>query len=641
MGENTIREPFNPLHVPSKDPGIKDYLRANIRNDVREIIRSYHQTYDHLQELLQNAVDACENTFIMYKEGKLSGSYQPQIDITFNLLENSVTVVDNGIGMSKDHLMRYFFMPHATLKDKYTVSYARARGEKGVGATFLSFGSAWINVSTKSDKGEISSCRLDGGIKWVLSKDLLEPPGAHPLDPPQKLEDLSHGSIVTVGFNNNTNIKNLKRHGPDVDHWKKIVCIYTAIGWILPFGEKDEFFDALTVKLEVINEEGGNFVYIKGGFLYPHQIEGVTSERLTQLYRGAEGKLPPSQKMKDCVWEFYSSGQIEKKVREKLSPSLWDALETYRPAAYVTFVWSREFWDEVNQRCFRTTRKEFNHGLSFSTKTQQIGEQRELSFKWRSGDYNRFFVLIDVKNLHADIGRKSVPGELRELGSEIVNILHDDFTNNLDALKREPIRISEREALRLEELTNEVLQYPELEGADQLDLQVIKIPHEEQDVVALFFDLLGAQHLKGYKVLATKTAAIYDGFAKFRLERNENTVYHSIKNPLGIPSGKFGKDMIKRSPERSLMEFKFSSDGLIRDILHEDKKLSDVRWLVCWEIGHLHEREDFDVIEITSEDQKHYREYYGATHLLTDGRANVYVICLKRVIEILRELENR
>jgi hypothetical protein len=639
MKENLIRAPFNPLETPVEDLNVREYLKANIKNDVREIIRSYHQTYDHLTELLQNAVDVCENTFQMYKEGKLSGFYQPQIEIIVNLLENSVTVKDNGIGMSEDHLRKYFFMPHATLKSKYVIPTTRRRGEKGVGATFLSFGSAWINVSTKDEKGEVSSCRLEGGIEWVLREEPLDPPMAHPLNPPPELGDLSHGTIVTVGFNTNTNIKDLRHHGPDVDHWEKILRLYTAVGHVLPFGQHDDFFDALMVKVEVIDERGGNSRYIQKGFLYPHEIDGVTHERLTQLHRGREGELPLSQKNKDCIWEFYSQNQVKEKLRGKLGPSLLQALETYNPKAYIIFVWAREFWDKIN-RCFRTGMREFTHGLAFSTKTQRIGEMRELSFKWRTGDYNRFFVLIDVENLHADIGRKSVPSDLKRLGNEIANELHEDFVDYSDALRREPSRYEEEEAVELEQLITRVFQYPDLEGAKELDLQVIKIPHEEQDVVALFFDLLGAGYLKGYQVLATKVSWKYDSIARFLLTYDESAVYHPINNPLGIPSEKFVEG-VKRSPERSLMEFKFSSDGLIRDILQEVKKLSDIRWLVCWEIGDLHKREDFEIIEITSEDQKHHREYYGTTHLLTDRRSNVHVICLKRVIEILRGLINR
>lgn len=36
--------------------------------------------------------------------------------------------------------------------------------------------------------------------------------------------------------------------------------------------------------------------------------------------------------------------------------------------------------------------------------------------------------------------------------------------------------------------------------------------------------------------------------------------------------------------------------------------------------------------DITVESQKNHQEYYGVTHLLTDGDSNVNVICLKRVM---------
>ena len=635
---NTITKSFDPLDTPVGDSSIREYLKTNIKNDVREIIRSYHQTYDHLTELLQNAVDVCENTFKIYKDGNLSGTYLPNIEITIDLLKNSISVMDNGTGMSKDHLTKYFFRPHASLKNTYSLPVSRLRGEKGVGATFLSYGSAWIEVSTKDNNGEISSCKLEGGIDWIMKEGSLDPPQAYPLDPPEILRDVSHGTIITLGFSDRTNIKILRKHGPDIDHWEKILRIFTAIGYVLPIEQRDDFFSTLTVNVKVIDENGISSKNISKGFLYPHEINGVQDIRLSQLSRGRQGKLPLTQMMKDCIWEFHSFNDIVRKISDKIDSNLSEALYKYAPAVYIVFVWSREFWDNTNQRCFRTRRKEFIHGLTFSTKTQRIGEQRELSFTWRSGDYNRVFILLDVKKLHADIGRKSVPSELRELGNEIANILHNDFYDNLDALKREPSRLSEQGQVELERLTDVVLSYTDLEGATALGIQIIKIPHEEQDVVALFFNLLGAGYLKGYNILATKTSTMYDGFAYFLLKLSEDTVYDHINNPLGIPSEKFGRDGFKISPERSLIEFKLSSDGLIRDIIQQNKRLSDIRWLVCWEIGNLHERENFDIVEITSEDQKSYREYYGVTHLLTDEKTNVHVICLKRVIEILRGL---
>jgi hypothetical protein len=56
---------------------------------------------------------------------------------------------------------------------------------------------------------------------------------------------------------------------------------------------------------------------------------------------------------------------------------------------------------------------------------------------------------------------------------------------------------------------------------------------------------------------------------------------------------------------------------------------------VCWEIGEKHVGEGIGIIEITSAAQVNKRDYFGVTHLMTEGQAKVFVICLKRVIELL------
>src|SRR5205085_2241279 len=122
--------------------------------------------FDHLYECVQNAVDTCERSF--QAAGKASGDvsvlrYTPELQVEIDLCSNTLTVVDNGEGMTKDVLERYYFTPHATLKSLFEApgDEVRQRGEKGVGATFLSYGSNFIHISTRdANSGAISSGEL-------------------------------------------------------------------------------------------------------------------------------------------------------------------------------------------------------------------------------------------------------------------------------------------------------------------------------------------------------------------------------------------------------------------------------------------------------------------------------------------------
>ena len=90
------------------------------------------------------------------------------------------------------------------------------------------------------------------------------------------------------------------------------------------------------------------------------------------------------------------------------------------------------------------------------------------------------------------------------------------------------------------------------------------------------------------------------------------------------------------SPKKCYIEFKHSTDGLVSDVRGGYKRLQDIKWLVCWEIGTKHADEGIGLFDITAPAQLNQRDYYGVTHLMTEHQDKVYVICLKRVLEILR-----
>src|SRR5437868_4676469 len=72
------------------------------RRMVQGILDSYHSNYDVLAEGLQNAIDAVE-------DAKLSGLPGPySIDVTVNLKDNSISILDTGVGMTFDQVASAF-----------------------------------------------------------------------------------------------------------------------------------------------------------------------------------------------------------------------------------------------------------------------------------------------------------------------------------------------------------------------------------------------------------------------------------------------------------------------------------------------------------------------------------------------------
>ena len=220
-----------------------------------------------------------------------------------------------------------------------------------------------------------------------------------------------------------------------------------------------------------------------------------------------------------------ASGRLEGDTRlfRPVRNQLREDLTALRPRAYVCFTWSSEFWSRANGRVFGDESGEFDHGIVFATRSQRLAEPKKIDFTFRSGDYNRFLLVLHMDKLEADIGRKSLDRRVTNLGNLIAEAFHNDFVANSDALAPAPSRTTERDERDLENLIESAMG----EGRELSIPSVVfqKEPREEQDVVALFFNLIGAGHLKGFRFFSTHISQRYDGVGYFELEKSSNVLY--------------------------------------------------------------------------------------------------------------------
>ena len=151
----------------------------------------------------------------------------------------------------------------------------------------------------------------------------------------------------------------------------------------------------------------------------------------------------------NVLWDTYTQDQVSNIVRERMENMRYlrnatrqvisGILGSHKPEAYVAFVWAADFWEERNRAVWREEIEgQFNHGIVFATKSQKIGEQERIEFKFRTGDFNRFFLLLNMRDLRADIGRKSLPEEINTFANFFANAVHDKFVDSNDCLRPSP-----------------------------------------------------------------------------------------------------------------------------------------------------------------------------------------------------------
>lgn len=118
---NALTKPFDPFDALDELGEAEAFTAGVLRNQVRQIVVSYHHTFDVLYEAVQNAVDGCAKAFAYHREAVTAPPYVPKVDVTVDLDANAVEIVDNGLGMTVDTVKKYFFTPYSTLKVAHEV----------------------------------------------------------------------------------------------------------------------------------------------------------------------------------------------------------------------------------------------------------------------------------------------------------------------------------------------------------------------------------------------------------------------------------------------------------------------------------------------------------------------------------------
>ena len=138
-----------------------DYRRSLVSG----VLESYNGNYDFLAEAVQNAVDALEDAQLC----GLSGPFR--LVVTINLTDNSVSVLDTGVGMTETDLNRAL-APHVSLKADHQIVERRGskysyRGYKGVGLTLLAYGTDDLRLHSKREGENLAALRMRYANVWA------------------------------------------------------------------------------------------------------------------------------------------------------------------------------------------------------------------------------------------------------------------------------------------------------------------------------------------------------------------------------------------------------------------------------------------------------------------------------------------
>lgn len=639
--------PFDPLEF--KNTKVNDAALGALKREIENILSSYIGWYDPFCELIQNALDAVEARAGMECSAGTKTSYSPKIKISIDLDDNSLTVTDNGIGLDKDKFEQ-FLAPNFSFKS------GKTRGHKGVGATYVAYGFNYMRVSTKSPGFEASG-RIVGARNWITSKAGGGNPKVEPDSSPHidaEFSDNDRGVSITVRFDNGTHPKQLNWIQADnARTWLKILSIKTGIGSIVSDS-------SIHIKLIVRSGDVESTETRQGtSYFWLHETASKTarvrelaaaSDALYKQY-GVGKKMPDRYCNLDFIYETWTSHELNTLLEHTLDTEDLEVLESHAPTVSVEYGYSAKLWNQFNESLgLRSGYKVLTSGIQLAANNMPQGEVIQVPLNRNIGRQNQVHFLVHFEDYTPDLGRKGFHRELTEFAKRAARTITETHLSKFRHLLKAntgaaPDLVRE---MKISDWKRDMLKHEEV---DPLRLQskhfflpiervsITSAPTREQDVIALFHQLIAGGVIRGISVMSTNERFTYDGLFKISFDLDKMLyIYDAETNPLGVPS-KVAIELQGRITEPRVLEYKYCLDGLIEDFDSQDKNIGDIDLCVVWSMGDMF-KQRYGIRSLLTPENADQRQYHGVTHILADlesGAKHCDLIVLSELISYLND----
>lgn len=637
---------FDPLSV--KYNGNEEVVVQSLKREILNILNSYVGWYDPFCEMIQNSLDAIDKR-------KDSEEFDPLIHILINLKENMISVTDNGIGFKEAEYLK-FLAPNFSFKGQ-----GLTRGHKGVGTTYLAYGFNYIQIATKTPDFSVVGVMKDAK-KWLEDPS----PASNPYVVADKnsvvddfFETIDRGTAMTIKCDASSYPRDLSWIGlTTADSWLKVLRVQTGLGQIKNYSE-------VKVILDVIDKTGNRSTseietpkYL-GIEEFSDKVKSVDdiNQKMDELYKksGPNYKMPAKYSNLEGIYGNWDCDALLSKMNFDDTES--ELIRRYNISVIFSYVYSLSVWEKIDKVVgVRKGNHVLYGGIQLAANNMPQGELIQIPLTKNIGRQKQANIVVHFDNCSADLGRKGFKKEITDLGKEISRKIMDGplmkvrfcFKANTGAspdLRRETI-LAEWKA----EMSKHEQDYPlVLENPNFFDpvkkISITSMPTREQDVIALFNQLIAGGVIRGIKIMSTNERMTYDSLYKILITNKSNLQLFDLEiNPLGIAEDVFAemlKDREEFVSEPKVLEYKYSLDGLIEDIDSGIKNTNDINLVVAWEAGESY-KDNFYIESLLIDGNEIMRQYHGLTHRLHSASTNEYVcdlILLKDLILYLNDAE--
>lgn len=609
---------FDPLSIEYSSEENEKLLDQANRRIILNILKSYTGYFDIFSETLQNAFDATEAKLRESPEG-----YEPKIWIEIDIENARVRVTDNGVGISAEEY-RYFLKPNMSFKKPKDF-----RGQKGVGATFLAYGFSLLRVHTRQNGTEVAAI-LRQGRQWAQDQNETVPRPAfqqEKFNVPELRSGESGTSVeIVLGGASGERPKKLDWLGATTaDQWLDVLRIKTPLGGI--YLKTPKFSPKVFLKVFDTTGEITRTESTQPEYFYPHEMPSIkvstvkdVENALTKIQGDAEqkfGRLDGQYKRLDCLWEIYDKKDLN-------DPKGWFAtalndeqralIEKHDVVVYSSFLRSARMWGDLNETVFKLKPGEriIQGGLQMASDFMAQGDLSIIPLTSTIGYQANSHVIVHFTDGNPDMGRKVFQPELKQLAEVLAVRCVTIFKRYLSHLKPDTGAqvVAPDKQLYDWKKDQEVYRDKNTLGfqTENGRVTLLSKPQQEQDVIALFHQLVGLRVIRGIDFLATSQSDRYDSL--YILDYQDDTFqYNKTGNPLGVCST-YG---FPHMSEPRVLEYKYDLDALIRDFSSETKYAKHVNFAVCWR-AEKQFREKYYLSSLLVGDEGSSRQVFGATH---------------------------
>jgi Histidine kinase-, DNA gyrase B-, and HSP90-like ATPase len=609
-GLATSLDGFDPLAADDTTVGtsVAAVLEEASKRIVYNILKSYTGYFDVFAELLQNALDAVE-----LRKRREVGNYQPKIWITIDIPDSIVRVVDNGVGMSEREF-KYCLRPSVSFKKQ-----TELRGHKGVGATFVAYGFSFLKLQSKQS-GTALAAILRQGRQWAedSSGTVPRPKFEAAEFNVSELSSEPSGTCteIIVGQASGERPKNLGWLGAqNAKQWYTVLSLKSPLGGV--YLRTPPFRPKVFIKVRSSEKAETEFETDRAEYFYPHEIPDLKVQSVRDVAKALDGisadpatkflKLPAEYKRLDCIWDIWDKEEILEEnstFASALDEEHRLLIERHSIIVYACFLRSAKIWGGVERRNLCTAQRAAHRPRRPSDGHRFYGTGRSL----HNSAHQHHRLPSELSRC-----RKVFQPELKEVAEVLAVRAVTTFKRFLQHLKpdsgSQPITPDKElhDWKRLQEAHRD--RSPLAFARDGLRLGLVSTPQQEQDVVALFHELVGGGVLRGFRFFGTSQSERYDSLFFMEYASEDSILFQGGSQRLGVSRSY----TLPYTTEPKVLEYKYTFDSLVDDFDNEEKFPKQIDLAVCWEAGTGYKAKYF-LQPLLVGDEGSSRQIFGATH---------------------------